>query len=189
MTLGQKIRKSREKKEMSLEGLGAKVGRQKSTISLIEKDSLKLLPDPNLILRIADALEDDSILFAYLENNPVYKAVIPRVFPELNNIRPDPAAMFAKIINEAEEAVDAAKKLAEVFLRVDYQETPGFGQKFVEGMEQLLDVKRAVEELEHRLVLSQVVSRGELSDIYELQQEKCIRNGHHKPEKENEEAA
>ncbi len=187
MNLGCFIQKARKRRHFTGEALGEKTGLSKSTISKIETGNLEATPEQ--VLRIADALEDDSILFAYLENNPVYKAVIPRVFPELNNIRPDPAAMFAKIINEAEEAVDAAKKLAEVFLRVDYQDTPGFGQKFVEGMEQLLDVKRAVEELEHRLVLSQVVSRGELSEIYEVQQRKCERNGHHKPKKEDEEAA
>lgn len=184
MSFGRKIADARKLKGFTGEELGALVNYSRSGIAKIENDNFKTLPDPNLILRIADALGDDSILFAYLENNPVYKAVIPRVFPELNNIRPDPAAIFTKIISEAEEAIDAAKKLSEVFLRVDYQDTPGFGQKFVEGMEQLLDVKRAVEELEHRLVLSQVMSRGELSEIYELQQRKCIEHGHHKPEKE-----
>ena len=48
---------------------------------LLNVRALKRGADPNLILRIADALNDDSILVAYLENNPVYKAVIPPRLP------------------------------------------------------------------------------------------------------------
>lgn len=179
-TIGQKIRESRGKNHVSGEALGAALGLSKGTVSRIENDELKGGPDPDLVIKIAEALGDDSILLHYLEENPVYRAILPKIFPDLNNIRRDPAVIFTRLAREAEEALHAAQVMAEVFSNAEPRSTPNFEAVFAAKMEQIVDIKRAAEILEFELIASGVVTRDWLQGVYEAQQRKCEERGHHR---------
>ncbi len=185
MTIGQKIAASRKLKGIRGERLGEMVALSKGAISKIENDQLKGGPDPDTVVRIATALQDDTILLHYLETNPVYQAVIPKIFPDLNNIRRDPAIIFSRLAKEADESMQAAMVLAELFSNADPRNMPNFAEVFRAKMEQIIDIKRCVEILELELIASGAMTDGERRDIYERQQAKCEARGHHKPELES----
>ena len=161
---------------------GAAIGMCRSNLCGIENDGLKGGPDPQTVIRISEALQCEEILFKYLEDNPVYKAIIPKVFPDLNNIRRDPAIIFTRLAREAEEARDASLVLAEIFSNADPYRVPGFEETFRAMMQQLVDMKRGVEILETQLVASRILDQNGLKQIYAEQQAKCEANGHHVPE-------
>ncbi len=182
MTLGQKIRESRKEMGITAEALGGLLGLSASAIWKIENDQLKGGPDAETVVKIANVLNDNTILLHYLEENPVYREIIPRIFPELNNIRRDPAIIFTRLAREMDEAKGACDILAEIFSNADYQRVPRFDETFVANMEQIIDVKRGVEILELQLICSQIMTEDERRKVYERQQAKCEANGHHKAE-------
>lgn len=186
-TLGKKISDSRRKSGMTGAELAECVGLSPATISGYENDKGGL--DPETVIKIAEALDDDSILLHYLEENPVYRAILPKIFPDLNNIRRDPAVIFTRLAREADEAMNAAMIMAEVFSNAEPRQTPNFEAVFAAKMEQIIDIKRAAEILEFELIASGVITREWLRGVYEQQQAKCIDRGHHKPvvEKRHEE--
>ena len=188
MTFGQKTRESRKAKEMTQAQLAAKIGVVQSYISDLEKDLLKSYPSPETVIAISEALQDDSILLHYIETNPVYQHILPKVFPDLNNIRRDPAIIFTRLADEAHEAHNAARIMAGLFTNVDPSKTPAFDATFRAKMEQIIDIKRAVEILEFELLASGVIAKQWLTDRYHDQQQKCIERGHHKPVEEGEAA-
>jgi len=143
-SLGQKIEEARKRRGMKQDELGQLLNLSKSTISKIENNELGRGPDPETVVKMAAILRDDSILFYYLESNPVYSAVLPKVFPDLNRIRTEPAVIFTKVAHEAEEAKDAAMILSEVFMRPDPRTVPGFDGIFKAKMEQLLAKRLAM---------------------------------------------
>ncbi len=121
-------------------------------------------------------------------NNPVYKAIIPRVFPELNNIRPDPAAIYHQNHQRSRRShLYAAKKLSEMsFCGLTTRTPPASAKKFVEGMEQLARREAGGGgSWSTGWCCTQVISRGELiGDLRAATEEVRSSNGHHKPEKE-----
>lgn len=181
MTFGEKITESRKRKGIKMEALAAAIGKSMPTVSGYENN--RNLPDPETVVSIAEALGDESILLFYLENNPVYKAVLPKVFPDLNSIKTDPSIIFNRVANEAEEAMEAAKIMGQIFSNANPRRASDFDETFKAKMEQILDVKRAVEILEFQLLASGIMTKDLHKQIYEAQQEKCIRKGHHDPAK------
>jgi transcriptional regulator with XRE-family HTH domain len=182
MTLGQKIRDARKAKGLTLEDLALQCDRKKSWLSAVETDALKGGPDPETIVRISEALNDTSILTLALQENPIFLAILPRIFPDLNNIRRDPAIIFTRLAREAEEAKDAADNLAELFSNSDPERVPGYEQTFKAKMEQLVHIKRGVEIAEFELIAARIVTEEWIKEVYELQQRKCKECVHHKPD-------
>jgi len=189
MTLGRKILLARKAAGFRQEDVGNAVGLTKAGVSQIENNQLKGGPSPALLIKIAEFLCDDSILTHYIENNPVYQHILPKIFPDLNNIRRDPAVIFTRIAREAAECSQAADIMAEIFSNADPRRVPAFDETFKAKMEQIVDIKRAVEILEFELMASAIVDKTWLDDVYQRQQSKCIEHGHHVPEKDKEAAA
>lgn len=177
-TLGKKISDIRKKKGITGAALAEALGLSPASISGYENDKGGI--DPETVIKIAEALGDDSILLHYLEENPVYRAILPKIFPDLNNIRRDPAVIFTRLAREAEEALHAAQVMAEVFSNAEPRSTPNFEAVFAAKMEQIVDIKRAAEILEFELIASGVVTRDWLQGVYEAQQRKCEARGHHR---------
>jgi len=182
ITLGQMISEERKRAKLNLDEMSAQVGMSRSNLCVIENDGLKNGPDPQTVIRISEVLKCEGILFKYLEDNPVYKAIIPKIFPDLNNIRRDPAIIFTRLAREADEAREAALVLAEIFSNADPYRVPGFEDTFRSMMQQLVDVKRGVEILETQLISTHIINQDGLKKIYAEQQAKCEANGHHIPE-------
>ncbi len=182
--VGGKIEKSRKNAGLSAADLGALVGVTGAAIGKVERNELKNGPSPDLVIKIADALCDDSILIYYIENNPVYQRILPKIFPDLNNIRTEPAVIFTRLAREADECRDAAEVMAEVFSNKDPRRVPMFDEIFKSKMEQIVDVKRAVEILEFQLLAAAIIDKDWLDSIYASQQRKCVEHGHHDPSRE-----
>lgn len=179
-SIGRKIKESRESKPMKGEDLGKMVGLTKAAISQIENDQRKNI-DLNTLCKIADSLNDLSILVHHCQKCPVRKHVFIKQFPDLNNIRPEPAIIANKLRKEMLEAADALDSLTERFGDADFKSRPDYMEIFEAGMEQVIDAKRAIEILEYQLILSGAHSSADFKKIYGRQQAKCIANGHHKP--------
>lgn len=180
--LGKLIAKARKNKGKTLHDLSSEVGLGKSALSSIENGRLKGGPSASLVVKIANALDDNSILLHYLEENPVYRAIIPRIFPDLNNIRRDPAIIFSRFADEAGEAVEAARILSQIFSNANPENTPNFEAVFKANMEQIVDVQRCAEILFVGLIHAGVMTDVDQREIYAQQQEKCEERGHHQPE-------
>jgi len=188
MTIGQKIRASRREKRKTLADVAEHLGLTAVTVSDIERDRLKDGPSAAVVVKIADFLNDTSLLLHYLEENLVYQAVIPRIFPELNNIRKDPAIIFSRFADEAGEAMEAARILSQIFANADPVNTPNFKEVFAAKMEQIIDVQRCAEILVLQLIEAGVMTDRDRLDLHGRQQKKCVERGHHK-EKAKEECA
>lgn len=181
MTLGESIEAARKRKGYTLDDLGKRVNMSRANLSVIERDGLKNGPDAETVNRIADALEDHSIRLTYLETNPVFKAVIPRIFPELNSIRTEPAIVFSRFADEAGEAEKSARALSQLFAHANPRSIPGFADLFTQHMEQIIDVQRCSEILMTSLVVAGIMSEKEQRDLHDRQQRKCEVKGHHVP--------
>ncbi len=180
-TLGERINSARRKRGLRGEDLGIAVGLTKSAISKIENNELKYAPDPRTLIRIADVLNAPEILLHHCEQCPIRQHIMLRHYPELNNIRKDPASIVAKMRKEMQEAIEAADALGEKYLKVDFKNDPDYQRTFTEAMEQILDVERVIETLKFELVLNQIHTQEEMQQVIDRQQQKCIEHGHHIP--------
>jgi transcriptional regulator with XRE-family HTH domain len=180
-TIGKKIREARKRRGLRGEDLGAAIGLTKSSISKIENDEAKGGVDATILVRIADALDAPEILLYHCQACPIRQHVVLRYFPELNNIRRDPAVIAARLRKEMVEAAEALDRLGERFSAPDFKNRPDYQEIFEREMEQVIDVKRGIEILEFELVLEGVHTPKDLKSVYERQQAKCEARGHHKP--------
>lgn len=178
--LGDIIKKARNKRGWSLDQLGDAVGLTKGTLSGYENGQPKTY-DPDTLCKIADALNDLSILAHHCQSCPVRNHMFIKQFPELNNIRRhDPSIIANKLRIELEEAAASLNRLSERFIDADFKTQPDYMAVFVKEMEQVIDAKRCIEILEYELVLGGTHSSADLKKVYDRQQEKCIERGHHK---------
>jgi transcriptional regulator with XRE-family HTH domain len=183
MDIGERIQRARKKTGINGAVLGKSVGLSGQAISKIEKNELKRGPDPRTLIRIADALNAPEILLHHCDQCPIRQHIMLRHYPELNNIRKDPASIVAKMRKEMQEAIEAADELGEKYLKVDFKNDPDYMDTFKHAMEQILDVERVIETLKFELVLNQIHTQDEVQQVIAQQQKKCERNGHHIPEK------
>lgn len=181
MTLGKKISDIRKAKGVKAAELAAAIGRSAAVMSDIENDRLKGAPSPDILIRIADALNAPEVLIHHCEACPIRQHIFLKYFPDLNNIRRDPAVVANRLRKEMTEAVDALDRLGERFSDRDFKSRPDYQAVFASEMEQVIDVKRGIEILEFELLLLGVHSKEELQAVYEAQQRKCEERGHHKP--------
>ena len=181
MTLGEKITAARKKMGMTLDDLGAIIGMSKSGISKIENDELKSPPDSRTLIRIADALGSIDILIHHCDLCPIRQHIMLKKYPDLNNIRTDPAVIAARLAKEMNEGAAALTRLMERFSDKDFQSRPDYMQAFVEEMEQVVDVERGIEILKFELLRSGLHTQDDLRMVEDHQQQKCIEHGHHKP--------
>jgi len=181
--LGQKIAEVRKQRGMVQEVLGGLLGLSKSAISKLENDELKGGPDPQTLIKIAEALDAPEILIHHCESCPIRQHIMLRLFPDLNNIRRDPAIIVTRLRKEMVEAAEAAERLSERFSDANFRQRPDYLETFEKEMEQIIDVKRGIEILEFELLLSGIHSPEDLDRVYARQQKKCIDNNHHVPDK------
>jgi transcriptional regulator with XRE-family HTH domain len=182
MTIGEKIKNSRKSAGMTRDELAERLGMSPGAVSKIENEVMKFGPTPDTIIKISDILKDKTILTYALMHNPICQRIIPRAFRPLNNTKTDPSAILAKLIEELEEAIEAAKILSRPFSHADPESTPKFKGTLFANLEQILDVSRNIEEMFEKLKACGVLSEEEHLEIYIHQQAKCEANGHHKAE-------
>lgn len=181
-TVGQEFCEARKAAGLTIDELGAALRISRSLVSVIERDKLKGGPDPDLVVRAADFLGARSILTTYLENNPVYRSIIPKIFPDLNRIRKDPSVIFGKYAQESGEAQQAALILQDIFSHADPRSHPNFHDVLCANLEQIVDSQRCGEILWLQLIACEVLTEKDRCEIHARQQRKCEEKGHHKPE-------
>ena len=179
-SLGKSIVSARKARGLRASDVCDIVGISTPTMSAIENNTLKHGPDAETVVKIADALGDRSILITYLENNPVYKSIIPKIFPDLNNIKKDPAIIFSRFADEAQEAVDAARILSQMHSDMDPASQPNYCATLRAKLEQIVDVQRCAEILFLQLIAAGILSETDRCEIHAAQQHKCEEKGHHK---------
>ncbi|MBU1138833.1 MAG: helix-turn-helix domain-containing protein [Proteobacteria bacterium] len=178
MTVGEKILQARKRAGFTLAALGKEVGMTPPGVAKIEGGKIKK-QDAETLVKIADALNDLSILVHHCQSCPIRKYILLKQFPELNNIRHDPAVIATRLRKEMVEAAEALDTLAERFSDRNFKDRTDYLEVFEREMEQVIDVKRGIEILEFELILSGVHSSKDLQDIYDKQQKKCEKRGHH----------
>lgn len=175
-TLGEKITAARKRNKMTLDELGPKIGMSKANLSVIENNGLKNGPDATTLIRISEALNAPEILIHHCDTCPVRQHIMLKLFPDLNNIRRDPAVIISRL---RKEMLEAADRLGERYSDANFKARPDYREVFEREMEQIIDVKRGIEILEFELLLSGLHSRDDLDRVYERQQRKCEEHGHH----------
>lgn len=183
-TLGSKIIAARKKKGMRQDELAHAVGMTGASMSGYENDQLKNGPDPRTLIRISEVLAAPELLVAHCDACPIRQHIMLKIFPDLNNIRRDPAIIVSRLRKEMVEAVEAADRLSERYSDANFRQRPDYRETFEREMEQVLDVKRAIETLEFELILSGLHSREDLDRVYDRQQSKCEAHGHHLTDKD-----
>ncbi|MDE0084286.1 MAG: helix-turn-helix transcriptional regulator [Candidatus Poribacteria bacterium] len=130
MDLGQKIRKLRKEKELSLNKLAENAGISKAYLSQLENDVSKQ-PSAEILLKIASAL---GITIADLLDQPV------RVYAEdfKDEDIPD---VLREFIEKREEALDIQKEDVRTLMNIRYR---GNQPKTVEDWEHILQTIRFV---------------------------------------------
>jgi len=179
MSLGDKIISARKRKNMTQINLAESVGLTGASISAYENDGLKGTPDASTLIRISEALNAPEILIHHCDTCPVRQHIMLKLFPDLNNIRRDPAVIISRLRKEMIEAAEAADRLGERYSDANFKARPDYREVFEREFEQIIDVKRGIEILEFELLLSGLHSRDDLDRVYERQQRKCEEHGHH----------
>lgn len=182
-TQGEVIGHARRHKKMTLDDVGSAIGMSRSNLSMIENDQLKNGVDPRTLIRIAEVLDAPEILLHHCESCPIRQHIMLRLFPDLNNIRRDPAIIVTRLRKEMVEAAEAAERLSERFSDANFRQRSDYLETFEREMEQIIDVKRGIEILEFELLLSGIHSSEDLDKVYARQQKKCIDHNHHVPDK------
>jgi transcriptional regulator with XRE-family HTH domain len=167
---------------MTLDELGELVGMSRSNLSIIERNGLKGGPDSRTLMRISEALDAPEVLIHHCETCPIRNQILIKYFPDLNNIRTDPAVIAARLRKEMVEGAEALDRLSERFSDKEFRSMPDYREVFEREMEQVVDVKRGIEILEFQLVLSGLHTSDDIRAVYNRQQAKCEAHGHHKPE-------
>ena len=181
-SLGSKITAARKAKGMILDELGAAIGMSKANLSNIENDGTKNGPDSRTLIRIAEALDSIEILIHHCDSCPVRQHIMLKKYPDLNNIRTDPAVIAARLAKEMNEGAAALTRLMERFSDKDFKNRPDYMHVFVEEMEQVIDVERGIEILKFELIRSGLHTKDDMKAVEDHQQAKCIEHGHHKPD-------
>lgn len=96
MSIGRKIRNSRKTAGLTRNELASVVNMSPAAISKVELSLLKGGPSPDLVVRIADALNDNTILTTYLEANPVYQSIALKDCPTPSDTPCDSSAVLSQ---------------------------------------------------------------------------------------------
>jgi transcriptional regulator with XRE-family HTH domain len=178
-SLGEIISIARKRIKMTLEELSAVIGMSKTNLSVIENNGLKGGPDAVTLIRISEALNAPEILIHHCDVCPIRQHIMLRQYPELNNIRRDPAIITARLSKELGEAKVAADDLAERLSDKDFKIRAGYQEFFDSKMEQILDAERNIEILKFELLLSGTHTKEDMDRVCTRQQQKCVERGHH----------
>lgn len=158
MELGRHIAQSRKKSGLTLEQLGHLVGIKKSALSVLENGKKTGQPDPELVVKIAKALNNTSILTTYLKNNPAYQAALPNICTELSRDKRDPSKIFSNIATRMAEGAVAADTLSQIFLNIEQpQSLQEMDETLLIHLEQLLKIKKSVDTLEFELIDTKIL--------------------------------
>lgn len=179
MSLGSKIIEARKKRGVKQDELANMICMSAPALWAYENDKLKRTADPQVLIRISEALKAPEILISHCETCPVRQHVFLKYFPDLNNIRNDPAVIAARLRKEMVEGAEALDRLTERFSDQDFKSRPDYREVFEKEMEQVIDVKRGIEILEFQLMLSGLHTQEDIQAVYERQQQKCEEHGHH----------
>lgn len=179
MTLGEKITAARKAKGMTLDDLGSAIGMSRANLSVIENDGTKNGPDARTLIKIAESLGCIEILIHHCDLCPIRQHIMLKQYPDLNNIRTDPAVIAARLAKEMTEGAAAATRLMERFSDKDFQARADYMATFVREMEQVIDVERNIEILKFELIRAGWHTQDDMKLVADRQQQKCIEHGHH----------
>lgn len=182
MTLGEKITAARKAAGMTLEDLGNVIGMSKANLSVIENSGLQNGPGVLVLIKIAKALADPTILSHYCDACPVRGEIFIKKFPTLNNINTDPTVIAMKVKQELGEGIEALTPLLDKMLTKNFAKDPEYQTVLEQSMVQIIGTARALEILKEQYMLMNILTPEKLQEIIKRQQSHCEQQGHHVPD-------
>lgn len=180
--IGLMVRDARKRATMTQGELGSVIGVSAPALCELEGGSRKSVPAPDEMVRIHDALHDVKLLQEYCDCCPVRKRIIIRKFKPLNNILAGSHASVMKVICKQAEASEALSIMVPKMLRKGFADDPDFREYRNEAIIKIIDMKRGMEILLDQMLEDRVLSPDELRWLMEMQQQRCVENGHHVPD-------
>lgn len=147
-------------------------------ISTLHDAERSAAPSPALLIRAAEAYNDTSLLVSHCEACPIRQAALLRVFPDLDNVRKDPAIIVARIRQEMAEALKQLDRLAEDMSTLDFSTRESYRKTWAGKLDQLMDVERGIEMLKHELVNQGMHTIAEIKSAEAANQAKCEARGY-----------
>ena len=157
-TLGRKINQARKLAGMRSAELADAIGVSSSSMSYIERDFYKEGPSPATVVKIAEVLDDRTILATYLENNPVYQSIIPKIFLGVGNTHRDPSIILLRFAEEAEKSAQEARDLSDIFNNPGFMQNTNHSAVLKEKLEKIIDIQNCSEVLFLQLILAEVLT-------------------------------
>ena len=182
-SIGTKIVEARKRNGMRQDELATLIGLTPPSLWAYENNKLKKNPDPQTLIRIAEALGDTSILSHYCELCPIRNKIFIRRFPELNNINTNPTVIVMKVKQELAEGIAALEPLVAKMLTKDFTACPEYQGVLEESLVQVMGTAQSLDILVHQFLIAGIISPVTVKKSLRRLQEWCEHRGHHLPDK------
>jgi transcriptional regulator with XRE-family HTH domain len=153
MTLGQIVKEARKSKGWTQKQLGQEAGLGQATISALEHDDLGSRLDAQTLIRIAEALNDISILAHHCETCPIRVHLFEKRFGALKGQRQDLAALVMQLGQEMVTAVKVLEELGRIVATEDFATSDQEREKARRLFGQISEIERGIGILRFQMVL------------------------------------
>ena len=157
MTPGQAVKSARRKKGWTQERLGKEVGLAQATISALEHDECNSRLDSQVLIKVAQALDDQTVLVQHCEQCPVRLHLLKKHFSFLEDRRQDLASIASQLREEMGKAYSALDELAEVVSDADFRERSEDREQVRLLFEQIREIERGIGILRFQMMLDKLI--------------------------------
>jgi transcriptional regulator with XRE-family HTH domain len=177
MELGERIKTTRKNQGVTLGILSSATGVGTSTLSKYENSRAKYIPYLNDLCKIAEHLDDITILTDLCCSCPVRKNIISKQFPDLKSPQHDLSLIANSLREEMVEAISTISHLSEQFPETNLKALQNHKEDVLANMEQVIETKRRIDILLFELILSGIFTPIDLQKAkHGRQQEECATN-------------
>ncbi|MDD3814284.1 MAG: helix-turn-helix transcriptional regulator [Desulfocapsaceae bacterium] len=181
MELGKRIKTTRKNQGITLGNLSSATGVGASTLSKYENSRAKYIPYINDLCKIAEHLNDFTILTDLCCSCPVRKNIISKQFPDQKNPQHNLSFIAARLREEMVETISTIDHLSELFPETNFKALRNHKIEVLTNMELVVETKRRIDILVFELILSGIFTPTDLQNAqHSRQQEQCAANDYHR---------
>ena len=174
MELGERIKTTRKNQGVTLGILSSAIGVGTSTLSKYENGRAKYIPYLNDLCKIAEHLNDITILTGLCCSCPVRKNIISKQFPDLKSPQHDLSFIAHRLREEMVETISTINHLSEQFPETNLKALQNHKEEVLANMELVIETKRRIDILLFELILSGIFTPTDLQKAQPgSQQEEC----------------